>query len=144
MFKLFQQNIPLFIHQHRPYRRPATLGSSFHDIFTCIDYIKEALYVILFYMHVNMFQYFEIPFIICTFFTRSIYNEHIRPYFYCTLFLRYSPVTPRASLFFFTRGLSVEGGISTVAKKTCYSLTQNIIVKYYHLDGYNERPSTVR
>jgi hypothetical protein len=34
------------------------------------------------YLHVNMFHYFKIPYFTCTFFTKFIYNEYIGPYFF--------------------------------------------------------------
>ena len=40
-------------------------------------------------LHVNMFQYFKIPYFTCTFFTEFTYNEYIGPYFCRTLFYNF-------------------------------------------------------
>jgi hypothetical protein len=43
-------------------------------------------------LHVNMFQYFRIPYFTCTFFTKFTYDEYIGPYFLSHVVLWFSPV----------------------------------------------------
>ena len=52
---------------------------------------KKKLKVMVFYMYVNMFHYFKIPYFTCKFFTKFTYNEHIGPYFLSHVVLRFSP-----------------------------------------------------
>ena len=43
-------------------------------------------------LHINIFHYFRIPYYTCTFFTKFIYNEYIRPYFLSHVVLKFLTV----------------------------------------------------
>ena len=90
-----KKKLPLFIHQHRPYPRPATHSNCLHAILHVLSMLIETI-TCDGILHVNMFQYLKTLYIICTFFCKFYLHEYIRPYFYRTLFVRFLPVTPRA------------------------------------------------
>ena len=92
-------------------------------------------------VHVNMFHYFQIPCIICTFFSKFIYNEYTDPTkFYRTLFLNFLPMSPPPELVVFwvcrsllcwyrfrCRGRNVW--LSSTAQMTSWTLRPNSILK---------------